>query len=245
MSCRCRGCLGGRHVSRIRTKRKQAAAAWMRIEASTSDPLVDVHTLREPAVLRANLASVGLGWALFSSYLLVPEFALAHPGHSGYGLGIRTAAAGLVMLPLAIGQTVAGPAGGAVAGRVAPRAVFAAGLVMIAGALGWLSAVHTGVAQIAAALLLLGVGAGSALQASSAVATQGVSDDVAAASSSLNSTIRRFAGGIGGQVAIILLASASPQSAAAAHFGAFTVAYLIAATLCVDGAAIVLLGGGS
>lgn len=216
-----------------------AGVAWARAEARVDDPLIDVHALREPAVLRANLASIGLGWGLFSSYLLVPQFALAQPAHAGYGLGASTAAAGLVMLPLAAGQTVSAPLAGCAARHLPPRAVFAAGLTLVAGALAWLSAIRGGLPQTAAALLILGTGTGAGLQASSAAATQGVSSDVAAASSALNSTIRRFAGGIGGQVAIILLAASG--SATAPPLRAFTVAYLVAAALCLAGAAIVAL----
>ena len=219
-----------------------AAAAWVRLEQKVPDPLIDVHALRTPAVLRANLATVGLGWALFGSYLLVPEFALAQPGTSHYGLGASIAAVGFIMLPLAIGQTVAGPLAGAVSRRVNPRAVFAAGLGMTAAALAWLSVIRGGLPQTAGALLVLGAGAGTGLQSSSNVATQGVSADVAAASSSLNSTVRRFAGGIGGQVTTILLASYPVVTTGQPQFAAFTLAYLIAAVLCLAGIGTLLLG---
>ncbi len=222
-----------------------AAAAWVRLEQKVPDPLIDVHALRTPAVLRANLATVGLGWALFGSYLLVPEFALAQPGSSHYGLGASTAAVGLIMLPLAIAQTVAAPLAGAVSRRVNPRAVFAAGLGMTAAALAWLSVIRGGLPQTAGALLILGAGAGIGLQSSSNVATQGVSADVAAASSSLNSMVRRFAGGIGGQVTTILLVSYPVVTTGQPQFAAFTLAYLIAAVLCLAGAGTVVLGRGA
>jgi hypothetical protein len=45
--------------------------------------------------------------------------------------------------------------------------VFAAGLVLVAAALGWLSAVRGGLPLCAAALLVLGVGIGAAMQSSS------------------------------------------------------------------------------
>jgi MFS family permease len=214
-----------------------AAAAWVRLEARVTDPVIDVHALRAPPVLRANLASVGLGWGLFSSYLLVPTFAMASPGGSHYGLGASTAAVGLIMLPLAVGQTVAGPAAGVICRRVDPRAVLAAGLVLMAAALAWLSVLRGGLLPTGAALLMLGAGAGSGLQSSSNVATQEVSSDVAAASSALNSTVRRLAGGIGGQVATILLAAYALRSGVP-RFTGLTAAYLIAAGLCAGGAAI-------
>lgn len=215
-----------------------AAAAWAWIEARTSDPLIDIHALLAPPVLRTNLATIGLGWALFGSYLLVPRFAQASPRTLHYGLGATTAAVGLIMLPLAAGQTAAGPLAGLASRRTSPRAVFATGLVLVAAALAWLSVIRTGLPQAVAALLILGAGAGAALASSSAVATQGVSADVAAASSALNSTIRRFAGGTGGQVSTILLASYPVVTSGRPRFAAFTVAYLVAAALCLGGTAL-------
>lgn len=74
------------------------------------------------------------------------------------------------------------------------------------------------------------------------MATQGVSSDVAAASSALNSTIRRFAGGVGGQVVTILLASLTLGGSGRPRFAAFTVSYLAAAGLCLAGAVSLLPG---
>ena len=219
-----------------------ATVTWGYLESRVRDPLIDVHALLAVPVLRANLASMGMGWALFGTYLLVPVFAMAHPASSHYGLAASTAAVGLIMLPLAVGQTVAGPLAGLVSRHLSPQAVFAGGLVLLAAGLGWLSAIRGGLPQVAAALLLLGVGAGAALQSASDVVTQGVSADVAAASSSLNSTVRRFAGGIGGQFATILLVSYPVITAGAPHFAAFTVAYLAAAGLCLVGAVTVTWG---
>lgn len=220
-----------------------AAGAWGRLEARVRDPLIDVHALLAPAVLRANLATIGLGWALFGSYLLVPQFALAQPGRAHYGLGATTAEVGLIMLPLAIGQTAAGPVAGRISRRAGPRAVFAVGLALIAVALGWLSVIRGGLPQTAAALLILGAGAGAALQSSSSVATQSVGGDVAAASSALNSTVRRFAGGVGGQVATILLASYPVINTDQPRFSAFTVAYLIATGFCLAGVVLITVPG--
>ena len=99
------------------------------------------------AALRANLATVGRGWALFGTYLLVPEFALTRTGSGHYGLGVTTAAVGLLMVPLAVGQAAAGPLAGLVSRRTGPRPVFATGLILLAAALGWLSVIRTSLPQ--------------------------------------------------------------------------------------------------
>lgn len=205
-----------------------AAAAWLRLETARDDPLIDVHVLRQPRVATVNLATVGLGWALFSSYLLIPQF-VEHRG--GFGLGGGPALIGLVLLPLAVAQMVAGPLAGRLSPRLGARAVFATGTAMVALALVLLCLARQGAGPIAGGSALLGLGAGLALQASSSVTTQDVADDVAAASSALNSTVRRLAGGIGGQVSTMLLTQPSR--------GAFVAGYLVAAGLSLAGAALI------
>ncbi len=214
------------------------AAGWVRIEMTRADPLVDVHVLREPRVAIVNLATIGLGWALFSSYLLVPTFAQHPPAHGGFGLGASAAVTGLVMLPLAVAQTVAAPSAGWLAPRVGGRAVFGCGLVLVAVALALLCLVRTDGWGVAGVCALLGAGAGLSLQASSDVTTRGVSADVAAVSSAVNSTVRRFAGGIGGQVSTIILASLVMQGTTLPSRAGYVTCYLISAGLCLAGAAV-------
>jgi MFS family permease len=214
--------------------------AWLRIESTRDDPLVDVHVLGARPVAVANLATIGLGWALFSTYLLVPQFTELDPGPTGFGLGGSAVTVGLVLLPLAVGQTIAGPVAGAASSRVTPRTLFAAGLAAVAVALGLMCLVYRNIAATALLMLLLGVGAGAALETSSAVATQGVADDVAAVSSAVNSTVRRLAGGLGGQISTIVLASVVVVSTGDPAHGAFVTCYLIAVALAVGGLVLIL-----
>jgi MFS family permease len=212
--------------------------AWLRVETTHDHPLVDVHVLAARPVAVANLATIGLGWALFSTYLLVPQFTELDPGRTGFGLGGSPVTVGLVLLPLALGQTIAGPAAGALSTRIAPRALFAAGLIAIAAALGSMCLVHRNVVATGLLMFLLGAGAGAALETSSAVATQGVAGDVAAVSSAVNSTVRRLAGGIGGQISTIVLASVVVSTGEPTH-GAFVACYLVAVALAVGGLVLI------
>lgn len=162
----------------------------------------------------ANLATIGLGWALFGSYLLIPQFARSD-GSAGYGLSADTVTVGLILLPLAVGQTIGGPVAGLLP-KAPARWRFAAGLILVAAGTALLAVIRHDAASTALAALVLGLGAGIALQASSATATEGVEPDVAAVSAALNSTVRRFAGGIGGQVNTILLDSFTAAAASGA-----------------------------
>lgn len=217
-----------------------AAVAWILVEHRVDDPLVDVHVLLDRRVATANLATIGLGWLLFSAYLLVPEFIRADPGAHGYGLGAGSAVVGYLLLPLAVAQTAASVAAGSAVRRLGSRPVYATGLVVLAGASVLLALDRTSTLLTVGGTLLLGLGAGTALQAASATATEGVAPDVAAISASVNSTTRRLAGGIGGQVSTMLLATLVVAGAPAVS--AYTTAYAIGGGLCLLGAGVVALG---
>lgn len=215
------------------------AAVWVRHERRTSNPLVDLHVLAKPRVAMANLATIGVGWTLFSTFLLVPEFARTPSGHTGYGLAAGAFVVGL-LLALAAGQTITAVGAGRIH-RVPPRGVFAGGLLLIAAATGILAVTRHDDATVAGALFLMGTGSGFALQSASAVSTQQVSDDVAAVSASLNSTVRRLSGGIGGQIATIVLVACSVAATGRPSFRGFEISYAVAGFLCLAGAVALLV----
>ncbi len=216
------------------------AVAWVLAEQRVENPLVDLHILANRPVLIGNLATVGLGWALFSSFLLVPDFARSDV--PGYGLGTSTAATGYLLVPLALGQLASATAAGTWGRRFPSRLVYAAGLLLLTGATAGLAVDRTGVWLTAGLLLLLGLGAGTALQSASSVSTEGVAPDVAAVSASVNSTVRRLAGGVGGQLSTLVLATL--VVAGHPRFAAFTVSYAVAGVLCLAGATLALFGEG-
>ncbi|MEV6842828.1 hypothetical protein [Actinoplanes sp. NPDC051411] len=165
-----------------------AAAWWLRHERRTDNPLIDLGIFANRHVSAGNLATVGLGWALFGSYLLVPQMIRADPGTTGYGLSASTATIGLLLVPLAVGQTAASPLGGLLERRLPARGIFAAGLLLVACGMGLLCLARQSAILVGVAVLLLGAGAGAGLQAGSSTATNGVAPEVAAASTAANST---------------------------------------------------------
>jgi predicted MFS family arabinose efflux permease len=214
-------------------------AYWVRHERRTENPLIDIGIFRDRRVVAANAATVGLGWALFGSYLLVPQMIRADPGTAGYGLSASAAEIGLLLVPLAVGQTLAAPAAGLLERRLPARGVYAAGLLVAAAGLVVLCAAQRSAALVGLAVLVLGAGAGAALQAGSSVATSGVAPDVAAASTAANSTIRRLAGGVGGQTDTILLTAFAASLTAPPSFAGYLLCFLLAAGLCLVGAGLV------
>jgi len=210
-----------------------ASGWWLWHEQHSQDPLVDLHVLARRQVIGANLSAIGLGWALFGSYLLIPKFAQASGQH--YGLGASSFLTGVLLLPLALTQTLFAPLSGA-ATRLPGWLRSALGLLVLAAANVVLALDRHSMTWLVVAAVLLGAGSGFGLQASSSTATEAVADDVAAVSAAVNSTIRRLAGGIGGQVNSILLASLVIAAAQPA-FAGFAWGFGVAAGICLAGAA--------
>lgn len=213
-----------------------AGVLWVRTELRHEHPLVDLRVLRDRTVTLVNGATVGLGWSRFVGLLLLPEL-VQGPGHGRYGFGAGALAAGLFLLPDGVGLTIGGPLAGRLASRMSPGRVLTGGLAVIAGGAVAVAAGHGQPAVVAAGAALLGLGGGIATQASSAVTTRDVPAEAAAASSSLNSTIRRFAGGVGGQVSVVALAAVAPSGATASATG-FVIMFVVAAALALGGAGL-------
>lgn len=211
---------------------------WARHELTASAPLIDITLFRVRSVVLANLATMGLGWAMFCAYLLLPDLLGATPSRAGYGFGVSATVVGLCLLPAAVGQMVAGPLAVTLARVLGARRVFAGGLTLVALALAALSAIRSGWPQLLVSVLVLGLGIGFAIQTSSAVVTEGVGSEHAAISTTLNSTIRRFAGGLGSQVSVAVLAALTAGGSPTPGHAAFTVGFLVAAGLVAAGAAL-------
>src|SRR5215213_889045 len=71
---------------------------WTRFEAGRRDPLIDLGILAQRGVATTNLTGFLIGFAMFSSFLLIPQFAQA-PESTGYGFGSSVTEAGLLLFP--------------------------------------------------------------------------------------------------------------------------------------------------
>ena len=207
-------------------------AGWVAVDLRVDDPLLDLRVLTSPAVLLTNVTTLGLGFTLFGTYFLIP-YLLESPGPHGVSAG--PLGAGLYLLPSALGQSVAGPAAGRLSGRVAPKWIVGAGMAAIAAASGLLAVWHDRPWQLVLWLLLLGAGSGTAISEISDLATELVDQTESAAATSLNSTLRRFSGGIGSQIDALLLATITIQPHVAAD-RAFVVAFGIGGGAAAAGA---------
>src|SRR3954447_10337606 len=130
---------------------------WVWFESRVEQPLIDLDVLRGRAVASTNLTGFLVGFAMFSSFLLIPQFAQA-PESSGYGFGDSVAQAGLLLVPAAICQLLVGPLAGALGARIGFRTTLAAGAALATTAFVLIALEHAHPWQFVISAALLGCG---------------------------------------------------------------------------------------
>src|ERR671928_1783407 len=90
--------------------------AWGRWEWRVVDPLVDLRLMRARPVWTTNLAALAIGFAMFGSFVLIPQL-VQTPSAAGYGFGASVTASGLFLLPSSLVMLVAGPLSGRLGNR--------------------------------------------------------------------------------------------------------------------------------
>ena len=71
---------------------------WVWVELRTRSALVDMQMMRLRPVWTTNLAALVLGFGMFASFVLVPQF-VELPTSTGFGFGASVTEAGLFLSP--------------------------------------------------------------------------------------------------------------------------------------------------
>lgn len=104
---------------------------WGWFELRTRHPLVDLRVAARPVVLLTNLASVLVGFSMYSQGLIVPQV-LQLPVETGYGLGQTMIQMGLWMAPTGLMMIIVSPIGARLSHARSPKTTLGAGATIIA-----------------------------------------------------------------------------------------------------------------
>lgn len=205
-----------------------ALVGWVRFELRSSEPLVDIRLLSTRAVAATNLTGFLVGFAMFSSFLLIPLFAQT-PLQAGYGFSASATGAGLIMLPSALVMLAAGPLAGAVGSRIGFRPVLAVGTAATCASFLLLVVAHGAVWEFAVSGALLGVGIACSLAAMANLIVEGVPQRDVGIATGINTIARTLGGAFGSAVATaVVTARTIPGTPLPAESG-YTSAFLVAA----------------
>ena len=212
---------------------------FIRVEARTADPLIDLEVLRRPAVATTNLTAFMVGLAMFASFLLIPQFAQA-PELTGYGFGASVTVGGLLLLPVAIAQLLTGALAGMLGTRIGFRAVLAIGAGLTSASFIVLAAAHEREVEILAAGALLGAGISFAFAAMANLIVAAVPQSDVGIATGINTVMRTVGGSFGAAIATAILAGSTGAGGLPTE-GAYTAAFALSAAAGVAAIGAALL----
>jgi len=204
------------------------AVLWARWELRVTDPLVNLALMRERPVWTTNVAACAIGFAMFGSFVLVPQF-VQTPARAGYGFGASVTESGLFLLPSALLMLFAGPLSGRLGGRYGSRVPLALGATSSGLSYAWLAAFHGERIDIYLSSVLLGLGVGLALAAMANLVVEAVPPDVTGVASAINAIMRTIGGAVGAQVAAAIVSGALSDGAEFPSESGFTGAFTMSA----------------
>lgn len=202
--------------------------AWVRVEATREEPLIDLGVLRGRAVAATNLTGALVGFAMFTSFLLIPQFAQA-PESTGYGFGLSVTQSGLILAPAALVQLLVGPTVGALGTRFGFRTALALGGACATASFAWLALEHSHPWHFIVSGALLGAGISLALASMANLIVDVVRQSEVGIATGINTVMRTVGGAFGSAVATAILTAETIPGTSIPTEGAFTSAFVLSA----------------
>lgn len=179
---------------------------WIVVELSSRTPLIDMSTMRIPAVWTTNLVAMMAGSAMFATMTFLPQL-IQTPQAAGYGLGAGITRSGVYMLPMAVTMFVFGMAAAPLSQRIGAKFVVLIGSIVMTAPFVMLALAHGEAWQICTAVSVLGVGLGLVFSSMSAIIVGTVPPAQTGAATGINANIRTVGGAIGSAISGSILTS--------------------------------------
>jgi EmrB/QacA subfamily drug resistance transporter len=220
--------------------------AWGLAELRVPEPLVDMRMMAMRQVLFTNLTALVAGFAMFGTFVLVPNFVETPHGLPlhvqrlvDYGFDASATKAGLFLLPSSITLLFSGPLAGLIGRRTGSKWPLSVGLLLVAGAAASLALWHDEPWQILLSMAVLGIGVGFAFAAMATLITEAVRPSETGVATGMNTVMRTVGGVVGGQVgAALLTAHTIPGTGGVPSVVGYELAFAIGAVAAFAGATL-------
>jgi EmrB/QacA subfamily drug resistance transporter len=220
-------------------------AAWVFAELRVPEPMVDMHVFVQRPVLLTNICALITGFALFGTFVLLPNFVETPHGLPDataklvdYGFGASATKAGLYLLPSSLLMLFAGPAAGLIGRRIGFKWPLAAGMACSGAAAGSLALWHDDPWQILASMPLLGIGVGFAFAAMATLITEAVRPTETGVATGMNTVMRTVGGVVGGELGAVLLSVYTIDHTGVPSVTGYEAAFGISAAAAFAGAVV-------
>lgn len=218
-----------------------ALVAWVLVELRVPEPMVDMRMLGQRVVLFSNLTGLIAGFALFGTFILVPNLLQLPTEAAAHGFGVSATKTGLYLVPGTVVGFLTGPVAGVMGNRWGAKWPLSAGMALGAAGLALMGIWHDTELQIVLAMLVLGAGLPMTFAAMAKLIVDAVRPSETGVATGMNTVMRTVGGVIGGQVVAALLAAYTIAGTAVPAESAFIAAFWLGAGGAVVGALVALL----
>jgi MFS family permease len=211
---------------------------WMRVELRRAEPMIDMRTMRERAVLLTNLTSFLIGLAAFGVWVMIPIFVQTPNGLSNrvahlvtYGFGASATDTGLYLLPGSVLGVVMAAASGRIWQRFGPKWPLAGSLASVATGLALLGVWHDHPWQIVSLMVVVGGVLPMAFAAMATIIVHTVPPGETGVATGVHTVIRMVGNTVGGQVCAAILAAGAIAGTHVPSESAFDNAFWVGAAV--------------
>lgn len=180
-------------------------ALWVRSESTSSEPLVDMRMMRIRGVWTTNLVAGLLGFGMYASFILVPEY-VESPSRAGFGFDSSVTQAGLFLVPSTLMMLIASSQTGRLERRLGSKPPLLAGGVLTFTAFALLSFARGERWEVYLASGLIGSGIGLAFASMANLIIENVGPAETGVATGMNTVTRTVGGAFGGAATASVIA---------------------------------------
>jgi MFS family permease len=199
-----------------------------------------MRMMQRRGVWTTNLAALFVGFGMFGSFILIPQFVQA-PGGAGYGFNATVTEAGLILLPSTIVMLFAGPVAGMLGGRVGSRLPLLIGTLVGAASFALIGFAHAHKWQLYIGTALMGLGIGFAFAAMANLIVESVDATETGVATGMNTIMRTVGGALGGQISATIVSAHVLAGTHVAKESGYTTAFALSAVVLLLAFGVTLL----
>jgi EmrB/QacA subfamily drug resistance transporter len=212
---------------------------WVRNEARSLQPLVDMTMMRIRGVWTTNAVALLLGFGMYASFILLPQY-VETPTQAGYGFNATVTQAGLFLVPSTVTMLLVGAQTGRLERLFGSKPPLLAGGVLAMASFFMLAFTRGQRWEIYVAAALLGSGIGLAFAAMANLIIESVGPGQTGVATGMNTVTRTIGGAFGGAATASIIADTIGRTSYPSANG-YTAAFALCGSALAIGVVVGLL----